>query len=55
VFNDQTKTSQNRTFINKASSYIRNIQIATSVSCLFFVCVQETDPCGQVDLASAWQ
>ena len=33
----------------KISSFIRNIQIAISVSCLFFVCSQEIDPRGQVD------
>ena len=38
----------------KLSSYIRNIQIAILVSCLFFVCSQETDPRGQVDRAPAW-
>ena len=38
----------------KLSSYIRNIQIAISVSCLFFVCSQEIDPRGQVDRAPAW-
>ena len=38
----------------KLSSYIYNIQIAISVSCLFFVCSQEIDPRGQVDRASAW-
>ena len=54
VFNDQTKASQNPTLIYKLSSYIRNIQIAISVSCLFFVCLQETDPRGQVDRAPAW-
>ena len=40
------------TFIN-TSSYIRNIQIAILVSCLFFVCMQETDLRGQVDHALA--
>src|SRR3954465_7327832 len=38
----------------KLSSYIRNIQIAILVSCLFFVCSQETGPRGQVDRAPAW-
>ena len=38
----------------KLSSYIRNIQIAISVSCLFFVCSQETYPHGLVDRAPAW-
>ena len=36
------------------SSYIRNIQIAIPVSCLFFVCSQEIDPRGLVDRAPAW-
>ena len=38
----------------KLSSFIRNIQIAISVSCLFFVCSQEIDPRGQVGRAPAW-
>ena len=38
----------------KLSSYIRNIQIAISVSCLFFICVHETNPRGQVDRTPAW-
>ena len=38
----------------KLSSYIRNIQNAISVSCLFFVCSQEIDLRGQVDCAPAW-
>ena len=38
----------------KLSSFIRNIQIAISVSCLFFICSQETDPRGQVDRSLAW-
>src|SRR3954468_15207219 len=38
----------------KLSSFIRNIQIAILVSCLFFVCSQETGPRGQVDRAPAW-
>ena len=38
----------------KLSSYIRNIQIAISVSFLFFICSQEIDPRGQVDRAPAW-
>ena len=41
------------TSLIKLSSYIR-IQIAISVSCLFFVCSQETDPRGQVDHSPAW-
>ena len=40
--------------LDQYSSYIRNIQIAILVSCLFFVCSQETDPRGQVDRAPAW-
>ena len=54
VFNNQTKTSQNPTWSIKLSSFIRNIQIAILVSCLFFVFSQETDPRGQVDHAPAW-
>ena len=54
VFNDQTKASENPTFINKLSSVIRNIQIAILVSCLLFLCSQEIDPHGQVDRAPAW-
>ena len=38
----------------KLSFFIHNIQIAISVSCLFFVCSQEIDPRGQVDRAPAW-
>ena len=38
----------------KLSSFICNIQIAISVSCLFFICSQETDPRGQVGHAPAW-
>src|SRR3954469_2683395 len=54
VFNDQTKASQNPPSLIKLSSFIRNIQIAILVSCLFFVCSQETGPRGQVDRAPAW-
>ena len=36
------------------SSYIHNIHIAISVSCLFSIWSQEIDPRGQVDRAPAW-
>ena len=51
-----TRPRRHRTppLLIKLSSFIRNIQIANSVSCLFFVCSQEIDPRGQVDRARAW-
>ena len=51
VFNEQTKTSQNPTLINKA--FIFYSQYPDS-NLSFFVCSQEIDPHGHVDHAPAW-
>ena len=54
VFNDQTKTSQNPTFINKAFILYSQYPDCNLSFLLVLRCLQEIDLRGQVDRAPAW-
>ena len=54
VFNDQTKASQNPTFINKAFLLYSQYLDCNFNFLLVLRCLQEIDPHGQVDRTPAW-